>query len=111
MNDVKPTYEELEAEVALLRHKISPLEDKEFTEELAFHLGMVDLSSRSRKFRGGSYIVVYPAELYQLLFGRKGNAHELVKMGRSLQALLWERSALHGDLCFVMETDEYRATL
>jgi len=111
MGAIMRTYEELVEENTKLRRKLSPLEDKDFTDEVVMRMAGLDLNDHERSFRGKQYIVIYPAEMFKLLFGRVGNSFEVTKLGRSLQALCWERSALHGDLCFVMEVDEYRETL
>lgn len=111
MSVAMKSYEELEQEVAMLRRKLSPLENKEFTALLAEKLEHTDLLSKQRNFRGGNYIVVFPKEFWFELYGEEGNSYQLTNLGRSLQALCWERSAINGHLCFVKEVEEYRETL
>lgn len=106
----KPTYEELVEENKMLRHKLSPLEDKEYTAFLSALMAKHDLTQFKREFRDGEYIMLYPKELYKLLTGEEGNTRDITEVGRSLQAMLWERSALGGNLCFVMEASEYERT-
>jgi len=102
------TYEQLAEEVAYLRRKLSPLEDKKFTEQVLANLPKVDMEFHVRDFRGRKHIVVTPAQIFEDLFGFEPNTHQSTLMGRSLQALCWERSALHGQLVFVIELEEYR---
>ena len=104
------TYEELLEENKLLRRKISPLEDPDFTRHLEHKMKGLDLSKFRRNFRDGEYIVLYPNEFYELAFGEEGNTRDITDLGRSLQALLWERSAIIGKLCFVKEVSEYERT-
>lgn len=101
------TYEELLAENKRLRHKLSPLEDTEFTKELALKMAVIDLTENfSREFRKAPHVVITPRELADLC-GYEATIPTLTKIGRSLQAMCWERSALHGNLVFVMPLREY----
>lgn len=104
---MKKTYEELEEEVIQLRKKLSPLVDAEFTKTVAYRMRGVDLLKFKRKFRGAEYVVLYPKDLYELLFKEEPTNRDITELGRSLQALFWERSAISGNLCFVMEVPEY----
>ena len=101
--------EQLQREVERLRHKLSPLEDKDFTTMLTRKMAKHDLLQFRRKFRKGDYVVISPSELADLC-GIDPNMHTFTNIGRSLQALCWERSALHGQLIFVMPVEEYNAT-
>lgn len=103
------TVQELEAEVAKLRKKLSPLEDKSFTAKLAARMASVDWRKYRQKFRDGDYIVVTPRQVGEECFGETPNIPTSTKIGRSLQALLWERSALHGNLVFVKPLEEYES--
>lgn len=100
---MKPTYEELVAEVKRLRAKLSPLEDREFTRQL------VPLMNKAlvEDFRKGPKYIVRPQELYENLFGVQGTTRELSILGRSLQALGWVRSAMRGNLVFTMTVEEF----
>lgn len=98
---MKPTYEELQEENQKLKRAISPLEDPVFTAELEEKLKDLDLSEHTRPFRGEEYYVLSPSELWKELYDEKPNTHDVTVLGRSLQALLWERSALHGARVFV----------
>lgn len=101
------TVEELEAEVVRLKKKLSPLEDEKFTRTLALKMANVDWTKYKQKFRGGEYIVITPRQVGEECFGDIPNIPMATNIGRSLQALCWERSALHGHLVFVMTVEEY----
>ncbi len=94
--------------VARLRTKISPLEDKEFTNKIITPLADADLSAYERKFKGKDCIVLTPREAWELLVpdNQEPNLHDLTVIGRSLQALLWERSYLRGNLVFTKTLQE-----
>lgn len=104
-----PLEKELLAENAMLRRKLSPMEDPEFTRQLAVELAEVDLMEFCRQYRkGGEYIVVEPKTIAKVCFGDEApNLPLLTNIGRSLQALCWERSAINGRLVFVMSRKEY----
>lgn len=94
--------------VERLRHKISPLEDKDFTQqEVLPRLKAADLKGFERRYKGQKCIVLTPSDAWGLLFPEKeGNLHEFTVLGRSLQALLWERSYLRGMLVFTKTLQE-----
>lgn len=91
-----------------LKRKLSPLEDPKLTAELSLKLAKIDLMPYKKTMRRGTYIVVTPALISELVYGRHPTSREASAIGRSLQAMLWERSALSGDLVFVMPVDEYK---
>lgn len=99
---------ELEAENKLLRTKLSPLENPEFTtklrEAMDEHLNFYDYT---RMFRGDEYFVLDALTVWAQCFGTEPNNRQLTDVGRSLQALLWERSALQGYTVFVKKVSEY----
>lgn len=98
----------MEALIERLRHKLSPLEDKELTARLSLALSKIDLSKYKQSLRRGEYIVVTPAVVSDLVFGDPTpTSYKASAIGRSLQAMLWERSSLHGDLIYVMPVSEY----
>jgi len=99
--------EQLKREVERLKHKLSPMEDKEFTKKLAILLAGKDLLQFQTKFRKSDYLMVTPREI-AMLCGLPQDLHVLTNVGRSLQAMCWERSALHGNLVFVMPLTEYK---
>lgn len=100
-------YEELKQENERLRRKLSPLEDPKFTQMLGMKLAGIDLRDNyQRLFRKKNYIVVTPGEIADLC-GLPRELPVLTNIGRSLQAMCWERSALHGNLVFVMPLKEY----
>lgn len=108
---MKPTYEQLEKEVARLRSKLSPLEDKEFTaqvtERLALNLTKVKLvAGLNAKVRGRDCVSGGLADLWAAIFSCEGNMREHTKLGRSLQAMGWERGAKRGNLVFTIPVEE-----
>lgn len=103
---MKPTYKELELENKKLKRAISPMEDPIFTCALEDKLKKIDLSEKTRMFRGEEYYVLYPAELWAQMYETEPNTHDVTVLGRSLQALLWERSALHGTRVFVKRVED-----
>lgn len=104
---MKPTYEELEAQNQELRRAISPLEDPIFTSELEAKLREWDgMEDTRRQFRGAEHYVLYPSTLWDRLYGHIPNKHEVTVISRSLQALLWERSAINGARVFVKKVDD-----
>jgi hypothetical protein len=95
--------------VERLRHKISPLEDKTFTESIIPRLHKVDLTPYMRRYKGMECVVLTPSEAWEALFPRKTyTLHDLTVLGRSLQALLWERSYLRGNLVFTKTMKEVK---
>lgn len=104
----KPTEleKELLEENAMLRRKLSPLEDPEFTDELSRKLAIADLNKYIRKFRKTPHVVVSLRDIAKVCSLDEDKA-TLTNIGRSLQALCWERSAINGNLVFVMPLEEY----
>lgn len=100
-------YEKLLEENRMLRRKLSPLEDPDFTKALAYKLGPVDLSANCKKHRGTSYVVVTPRQVAKIC-GFNEDTRTLANIGRSLQAMLWERSYMSGELVFMMKLEEYK---
>lgn len=90
-----------------LKRKLSPLEDPKLTAELSLKLASIDLMPYKKDLRRGAYIVVTPALIHELVYGSTPTSRQASAIGRSLQAMLWERSALSGDLVFVMPIEEY----
>ena len=104
---MKKSYDELLKENMRLREKLSPLENKAFTQELAIKLASINLAeNHMRLFRGSNYVVVTPGAIADMC-GYERTIPNLTNIGRSLQAMCWERSALHGNLVFVMPLQEY----
>jgi hypothetical protein len=93
--------------VKRLRQKISPLEDKEFTEKLIPLLAGADYDPYMRQFRGKRCVMITPREAWTLAYPtEEPNLHDLTNIGRSLQAMLWERSYLRGNLVFTKTLQE-----
>lgn len=99
--------EELVKEVEALRRKLSPLEDKEFTKKFIEDSRDVDFMSFARTFRGVRSLVVSPVELWERVYATAPNKHQVMVLGRTLQALMWERSALNGERVFVKTVEEF----
>jgi len=102
---MKPTYEELQSENLRLKRAISPMEDPIYTAELEAKLAVIDLSEYKRNFRGAEHYIIYADQLWADIYGEAPNKHDVTVMGRSLQALLWERSALNGTRVFVKRVE------
>lgn len=102
----KPTYDELELENKRLRSKLSFGQDEEFTaivkEEMPTNTTMHNLG-----FEHYGKITIRPGELWGLIFDTEPSTTELAKLGRSLQALGWARSARRGNLVFTIPVSEY----
>ncbi len=93
--------------VERLRHKLSPLENKEFTEKLTPLLCREQLTPFIREYRGVECVVLRPKDALELLHpGEDHTLRTLTIVGRSLQALLWERSYLRGELIFTKPITE-----
>ena len=94
--------------VERLQHKISPLEDKAFTAKILPLLQVTDLGQFARTYKGVPSLVATPQEMWGVLFPDEvANLRELTTMGRSLAALMWERSYLRGNLIFTKPVSEY----
>lgn len=100
---MKPTYEELVAEVKRLRAKLSPLENREVTRQLR----PLITKDNMQPFISGKKYVVRPGDLFLRLYGVEGTTRDLSILGRSLQALGWVRSAMRGNLVFTMTVEEF----
>lgn len=99
----------LQETIDKLKRKLSPLEDPKLTAELSLKLAKIDLMPYKKTMRRGTYIVVTPALISELVFGDpQPTSRQASAIGRSLQAMLWERSALSGDLVYVMPIEEYK---
>lgn len=100
----KPTYEELLEEVQRLRSQLSFGEDKEFTNTLKNKLpGAEDMTS----FERAGYYIMRPAEIWPMIVGTPPSTRDLAKLGRSLQALGWARSARLGNVVFKISVSDY----
>lgn len=101
----KPTYDELVAEVKRLRAKLSFGEDEDFTTDV-----LSRMPTRSQFFNGGyikgDRITIRPADLWELMLDANPSTRDLAKLGRSLQALGWARSARLGNLVFTLPVEE-----
>lgn len=93
--------------VERLRFKISPLEDKSFTEKVMPLMKEANLRPFLRKYKGQMCVVLSLSDAWGLLFpGKIYTLHELTILGRTLQALLWERSYIGGNLVFTKTIEE-----
>lgn len=99
------------AEVARLRHKLSPKEDKEFTKLVVRRMD-INHTGRLKHFglvKNGA-IVMTPAQVWDNIMGRAPGSYSVkdtTKLCRSLQALGWERGAHNGNLIFSITVEEY----
>ena len=95
------------ATVERLRYKISPLEDKTFTEKVMPLISEINLTPYVRKYKNHECVVISPSDMWALLFpGKDHTLHNLTVLSRTLQALLWERSYLLGNLVFTKTLTE-----
>lgn len=93
--------------VERLRKKLSPLEDRGVTDKVAAAMVGVDLTPYLRRFKGEDTLVLSLKEMWEALFpNEQANLHDYTVLGRSLQALLWERSYLQGGLVFTKTPQE-----
>src|SRR5262245_35215984 len=93
--------------VERLQYKISPLEDKEFTTVLKAAMVKADLSPFLRHRDGRSYYRVTAKELWYACFAENPSIQDATELGRSLQAMLWERSASKGIRVFIKSKEEF----
>lgn len=99
----------LEEHIDKLKRKLSPLEDPKLTAQLSLKLASIDLMPYKRDTRRGPYIVVTPALISELVFGDpQPTSRQASAIGRSLQAMLWERSSRSGVLVYLMPLEEYK---
>lgn len=101
----KPTYEELEAEVTRLR-ALSFGDDTEFTEALS---SAMPRSEAFINYTSCGRIMARPKEIWDVVFpGSTGvTTNDLAILGRSLQALGWQRSAHRGNVVFKISVEEH----
>ncbi len=104
----KPTYEELETENRRLRARLSFGEDEEFTRDIEWRM---PAKKELEKYERRGIYVIRPQEMWGMMFARAAieppSTTELAKLGRSLQALGWARSAQRGNLVFKMPVEDY----
>lgn len=101
----KPTYEELETEIKKLRSRLSFGEDEEFTTLIK---GWMPEKKALEKYERRGIYVMRPQEMWEALgINAEPSTTELAKLGRSLQALGWARSAQRGNLVFKMPVEDY----
>jgi hypothetical protein len=102
----RPTYEELEKEVSKLRAKLSFGEDEDFTNDLKWRM---PAPKELEKYEKRGVYVVRPAEMWGIMFAAPNpSTSDLAKLGRSLQAMGWVRSAQRGNLVFKLPVEEYK---
>lgn len=94
-------------EIEFLKNKLSPLENKSFTQGVLEAMAYADLRKYERDFRGSKHYVLTPLEMWGECFSDEPCNYDLTVLGRSLQALYWERSALNGNLVFVKKVSEH----
>jgi hypothetical protein len=97
-----------------LMRLISPLEDPAVTsmirQGLEYAISSKDTLPLHRHMRGNKkYHRVVPTELWKALFGTAPDNKELTQLGRSLQALLWERSARNGLTVYIKSVEDFES--
>lgn len=100
----KPTYEELEIENRRLKAKLSAGEDKDFTKEIKERQPSADLLT---KYESRGVYIMRPREMWDEIFTTIPSTNDLARLGRSLEAMGWVRSALRGNVVFKMKVEEY----
>lgn len=108
---MKPTYEELEQEVARLRERVAPGADPAFTEELrgAMKSHPLEFLSTGGAFIQDGHVVMYPSEIWHYILHQPTyTTRETAKLGRSLLAVGWVRSYKSGNLIYKIKVEDYR---
>jgi len=90
-----------------LRKKLSPLEDREFTTKFLAQQPLSWMQKQIRTRRGAPVISLKLPSAWHATFGTEGNNHELTVLGRSLQALGWERRVQDGANFFQLSLAEF----
>lgn len=106
---MKPTYEQLEAEVAKLRERIAPGADPDFTADLRLAMKAINPDFQLRGFVQDGNIVMYPSDIWDSIMHQPSfTTRETAKLGRSLLALGWVRSYKSGNLIYKIPVEDYR---
>lgn len=108
---MKPTYEELEQEVARLRERVAPGADSAFTERVRSAMKMKPLEHLATEgivvMEG--MIVMTPGQVWDHIMGVNSfSTRETAKLGRSLLALGWVRSYKSGNLIYKIKVEDFR---
>lgn len=90
-------------ECARLRRKISPLEDADFTANYRLVEPVAWYATQGK----GDKISIRLNDAWSQAFGTRANPHELTVLGRTLEALGWNRTYSNGLLRFTMGKQEY----
>jgi len=103
--------EQLEKTITRLQRAISPLASKEHTEKTKAALrstpiAQIPLTNHVRD--GEMYWRLRVPELATVLFEGKQSIKDYTELGRSLQALLWERSAINGYAVFIKSKEDFK---
>ena len=101
------TYNQLLAENERLRRALAPAVDAKMLGEVEEGMKHVDLRRHVRTIRGKDHVAVTPKDLYQLLFCEVGSVRDITDLGRSLDALGWQRYAHNGVRYFVLPMGDY----
>lgn len=106
---MKPTYEELEQEVARLRERVAPGADPAFTNDVRNGIRMKDVSLLAlHGFVSEGTIVMAPADIWHhIMYQSSYTTRETAKLGRSLLALGWARSYKSGNLIYKIKVEDY----
>lgn len=106
---MKPTYEELEQEVARLRERVAPGADEEFTERVRTAMMRKSPIIQLRGFVAGDTITMTPADIWEEIMDWETpwTTRQTAKLGRSLLALGWVRSYKSGNLIYKIKVEDY----
>jgi hypothetical protein len=93
-----------------LRSKLSPLEDKVFTDEFLSREPVDWYLTQLKSRQGGPSVAVQLPALFNETFKRAPSVMELTKLGRTMDALGWTRTKRNGLLYFTMDYKEFTET-
>ena len=90
-----------------LRAKLSPMENKAFTEKFKLVEPIAYYKSCTTQRRGEDAYSVKLSEVYRRAFRKPADNHQLTELGRTLQAIGWERMSKLGATYFVLTAKEF----
>jgi len=90
-----------------LKRKLSPLEDVEFTARYCLRENFEWLRTQRGTRQGKSAIVVRLRDVWVNTFNSVPNNVDLTTLGRTLEALGWERTRRKGITFFLMNCKEF----
>lgn len=90
-----------------LARKLSPLEDKKFTTIYCNRENLEWLATQRGTRQGKSAIVIRLSDVWVHTFNSVPNNVDLTTLGRTLEALGWERTRRKGITFFLMNAKEF----